>query len=276
MVRDRQLIVVEVFSDCRCFVRVFGGLGVSPSAYDSVVVAALEPFESALEEIVRGRRELDAAEAAWLSKVGEYARSGAWAADGFLSASAALQHRCRMRRPVAGATVRLAVKLAQIPATAAAFAAGDISRAHVQLVAGAYTRERTAELDERGTDEIWATLSASVNTDDLAKTIAYVTDAIDGDGGARSEDEVYEKRKLHSSLTMDGVRGSWFLDREGGMIVNAAIDAQMETAHLSDDRRSVAQRPAAPTRWWISAGTRSRSVNTRPARRSGVAGCRTR
>jgi hypothetical protein len=117
------------FSDCRCFVRVFGGLGVSPSAYDSVVVAALEPFESALDEIVRERRELDAAEAAWLSKVGEYARSGAWAADGFLSASAALQHHCRMRRPVAGATVRWAVKLAQIPATAAAFAAGDISRA---------------------------------------------------------------------------------------------------------------------------------------------------
>ena len=37
-----------------------------PSAYDLVVVAALEPFESALDEIVRERRELDAAEAAWL------------------------------------------------------------------------------------------------------------------------------------------------------------------------------------------------------------------
>ena len=103
-------------------------MSVSGSAYDSVVVAALEPFESALDEIVRERRELDAAEAAWLGKVGEYARSGGWAADGFLSASAALQHHCRLRRPVAGATVRLAVKLAQVPATAAAFATGYRNR----------------------------------------------------------------------------------------------------------------------------------------------------
>ena len=43
---------------------------------------------------------------------------------------------------------------------------------------------------------------------------------------------------------MDGVRGSCFLDGEGGKIVNDALDAQMETAHLDDERRTVAQRRA--------------------------------
>jgi hypothetical protein len=43
---------------------------------------------------------------------------------------------------------------------------------------------------------------------------------------------------------MDGVRGSWFLDAEGGQIVNDALDAQMQTAHTDDERRTVAQRRA--------------------------------
>src|SRR6185369_4107535 len=109
------MVVVDFLSDFPCFVRVFGGLSVSPSAYDSVVAVALEPFETALDEIVRERRELDATEAAWLAKVCEYAVSGGWAADGFLSASAALQHHCHMSRPTAAATVRLAVKTARMP-----------------------------------------------------------------------------------------------------------------------------------------------------------------
>ena len=40
------------------------------------VATALAPFESELEEIVRERKEIDAAEAAWLAKVAEYAVSG--------------------------------------------------------------------------------------------------------------------------------------------------------------------------------------------------------
>jgi Domain of unknown function (DUF222) len=223
-------------------VRVFGGLSVSPSAYYSVMAAVLAPFESALDEIVRERREVDAAEAAWLAKVADYTVSGAWAADGFLSASAALQQLCHMTRPAAAATVRLAVKIAKLPEMAAAFGAGEVSRAHVHVVARAYTRERAAELDQHmGT---FATLARHATPDDVRDSVAYVTDAIDGDGGARTDDEIYEKRKLHSSSTMDGVRGSWFLDVEGGKIVNAALDAQMQTAHLSDERRSTGQRRA--------------------------------
>jgi hypothetical protein len=79
---------------------------------------------------------------------------------------------------------------------------------------------------------------------DLYQAVTKITDTIDGDGGAANDDDIYEKRKLHSSVTMDGVRGSWFLDGEAGMTVNAALDAQMQTAHIDDDPRTPAQRRA--------------------------------
>jgi hypothetical protein len=46
-------------------------------------------FGDAMREIMRDRRALDAAEAAWLSKVASYDRSGEWRVDGFGSAASA-------------------------------------------------------------------------------------------------------------------------------------------------------------------------------------------
>ena len=61
------------------------------------VATAIAPFESALEEIVRERKQVDAAEAAWLAKVADYAVSGGWAADNYLSAAAIGDH-CHLTR----------------------------------------------------------------------------------------------------------------------------------------------------------------------------------
>jgi hypothetical protein len=206
------------------------------------VATAIQPFESALEEIVRERKEVDAAEAAWLAKVADYSVSGGWASDNYLSAAAAIGDHCHMTRTAATAAVRLAVKLLQLPELAAAFAVGDTSRAHVEVVARAYTRARAGEFDQH--QDALALLAVNTTPADLYQAVTKITDTIDGDGGAANDDAIYEKRKLHSSKTMDGVRGSWFLDREGGETVNAALDAQMETAHIADDPRTPAQRRA--------------------------------
>ncbi len=206
------------------------------------MATAIAPFESALEEIVRERRQVDAAEAAWLAKVADYAVSGGWAADNYLSAAAAIGDHCHLTRAAATAAVRLAVKLLQLPELTAAFAAGDTSRAHVEVVARAYTRDRAAEFDQH--QDALTLLAVNATPKDLYQAVTRITDTIDGDGGAASDDEIYEKRSLHSSETTGGVRGSWFLDGEGGMTVNAALDAQMETAHIDDDPRTPAQRRA--------------------------------
>ncbi len=206
------------------------------------VATAIAPFESALEEIVRERKALDAGEAAWLANVAEYSVSGGWAADNYLSAAAAIEDHCHLTRPAALAAVRLGVKLMRLPELAAAFAAGDTSRAHVEIVARAYTRPRAAEFDQH--QAALVRLACTATPAELHIAVRRIIDTIDGGGGAANDDDIYEKRKLHSSETMDGVRGSWFLDPEGGMTVNAAIDAQMETAHIDDDPRTPAQRRA--------------------------------
>ena len=142
----------------------------------------------------------------------------------------------------ARSTVRLAKRLQHLPQTAAAFADGSISRAHAVVIARAYT-PRSAEALEPF-EHIFANAAGNVDADDLRNVIRNVTDAVDGDGGASSDDEIYARRSLHSSATMGGVRGDWFLDPEGGDIVNVALAAQMETASVPDDPRTLQQRRA--------------------------------
>src|SRR4051794_40171333 len=111
------------------------------------MVAAVSPFESRLEEIVRRRREIDAAEAEWLALIGEYHRSGEWHSDGHGSAAAAVRAACRMTGSEARTTVRLAKRLQELPLTAVAFGEGSISREHVVVIARAFTAKRTEELE---------------------------------------------------------------------------------------------------------------------------------
>jgi hypothetical protein len=206
------------------------------------MVASVSLYESRLEEIVRRRREIDAFEAEWLTLIGEYDRSGEWQSDGHGSAAAAVRAACRMTAGEARSTVRLAKRLQHLPHTAAAFADGSISRAHAVVIARAYTSRRAEALEEF--ERIFANTAGNVDADDLRNVICKVTDAIDGDGGASSDDDIYARRSLHSSATMGGVRGDWFLDPEGGDIVNTALAAQMETASLPDDPRTLQQRRA--------------------------------
>src|ERR1700690_1829894 len=103
-------------------------------------------FDSRLDGLARARGEWDALEAEFLVRVGEYVRSGEWQADGFLSPAAALRKRCRMTYGTAAATVQLAKRLEELPATLAALSSGSISRQHAKVIADAYTPERAAQL----------------------------------------------------------------------------------------------------------------------------------
>src|SRR5204863_6316163 len=113
--------------------------------------------------------------------------------------------------------VRLAKRLQHLPETAAAFADGNISRAHAVVIARAHTPERLHALEPF--EHIFANAAREVDTDDLRNVIRNVTDAVDGDGGAASDDEIYAKRSLYSSKTM-------------------------ETASVPDDSRTLQQRRA--------------------------------
>jgi Domain of unknown function (DUF222) len=87
---------------------------------------------ASLEVIAKLRKELDAAEAAWLREVAAYDRSYDWRAEGFMNPASALRHACHMSQGVARGHLELARKLEDLPEVAAAFADGEISARHAR------------------------------------------------------------------------------------------------------------------------------------------------
>ena len=198
-------------------------------------------FVSTLDEIAADRRALDAAEAAWLDKVRAYDRSGAWQADGFQNAAVALRNACHMAQGVARGHVDLARKLEQLPKVAAAFGAGDISARHAAVITNAYTPKRAWELATVEAELVDA--ATSISPQDLGNLVRYVTDAIDGDGGADTDADQRERSGCYLSRTTDGmldIRG--LCDPLTGNIVETAMNAQMARDLQADDPRTTPQR----------------------------------
>ncbi|MCU1426287.1 MAG: hypothetical protein JWL83_287, partial [Actinomycetia bacterium] len=69
---------------------------------------------------------------------------GEWQADGFVSSASWLRERCHLSHGDATSAVKLARTLEEMPAVADAFAAGDISRRHAQVISLARAPERGA------------------------------------------------------------------------------------------------------------------------------------
>ena len=156
-----------------------------------------------LEEIAEEQRDLEARMAAWLKKVAAYDRSGDWAADGFLNTASALRAVCRIDQGVARGHVELARKLGDLPQVAAAFERGEISARHAVVVANAYTPERAGAISDVETELV--NVARQHLPKQLGGVVRYLIDAIDGDGGAVSDDALFERRRLHLSSTLDGM-----------------------------------------------------------------------
>jgi hypothetical protein len=109
--------------------------------------ARVEQMFGPLAQLEKESRELEAAHAAWLGRLAEYDRAGDYALDNYPSTAVAIRSVCRMNPGVAKGHVDLARKLEDLPRMAEAFRNGDVSRAHVAVVAHAYTPERAEELN---------------------------------------------------------------------------------------------------------------------------------
>jgi len=155
-----------------------------------------------LAQLEKEYRELEAASAAWLARLAEYDRSGDYALDNYPTTAVAIRSVCRMNPGVAKGHVDLARKLGDLPLVAEAFSRGDISRAHAAVVAHAYTPARADELNNL--ESILVRIAEQHAPNDLAGIVQRVADALDGDGGARADDEKH-RRRAHLSKTFDGM-----------------------------------------------------------------------
>src|SRR5690242_11454835 len=165
-------------------------------------------------DVTRLRTVIDRAEALWVRSVGAAERAGEWQAEGFVSSAAWLREKCRLAPGDAASTVKLARTLDAMPALAEAFAAGEISRRHAQVVSCARTPERRAVFDEL--DETLTNAARTLKPHDLRRVVQRATDAIDGDGGASRDRAQYAQRGLHISDGLDGTAyGAMTLEPEG-------------------------------------------------------------
>jgi hypothetical protein len=194
-----------------------------------------------LDELVEERRQLDAAYGHWVERVGQYARSGDWAADGYVSAGAALADRCHMDRGVARSHVTLAAKLQRLESVRDALFAGEISRKHALLIAKAHTVARAEVIEEL--QESLTEFARHVPPRALGELIDRVTDAIDGDEGDANDDNKRDRRRLAASVSLDKMV---FVDGLGdpisGEIVLTALKAEMQRDLQAHDPRTTEQR----------------------------------
>jgi len=184
---------------------------------------------------------IDPLEAVFASGVRRFDKSGEYRADGALSLTAWLRWKCKLSGGAAMERVEIARQLEKLPATAAAFANGDVGFQHVAVLA------RTAEhVGAAAVRKDEASLLKAAQTMDpgqfttVAKNFEHRVDAA---GALAEANNAYQRRYFHISEPHDGlVRLDGVLDAEGGATLRTALQPFMKP--VKDDARSYGQRSA--------------------------------
>jgi hypothetical protein len=193
------------------------------------LVTAANRLAAALTSVVRAADEREA-----------YRR------DGAVSMKAWLRGSCRMAPELATATVSTGRRLEQLPETAAAFAAGDISAAHARIITKALTPRRLAKAADAGidlaeTDGILAALARATAPHETARGVTAWVAGVDPDGTL--DDASDTRRRFTMASGLDGrvhLRGE--LDAVGGEYLHTALGALMNGDRPAGDTRSHAER----------------------------------
>ncbi|MGY1755269.1 DUF222 domain-containing protein, partial [Blastococcus sp. SYSU D01042] len=153
----------------------------------------------------------------------------------------------RMSAGAANALVRNGRALEQLPALAAAAAAGGVTAEAVAAIAPVTSPENLARAEEQGVDvgavdQALARVAATRPHADLRQVVGHYLARLDPDG---TEPDPTESRSLVTARDSDGaVTGRFVLDAIGGEKVLAAIEAIRQASRPAGDTRSRAQQSA--------------------------------
>ena len=194
--------------------------------------------------LVAERNRIDAALA---RTVREAENEGAFAADGMATARSWLKGHCRLSPAEAAQVVRTGRVMEQLPAVAAAHAAGDITADAVSGSgkiaaprAGALAVAQGVDLAE--TAAILARLAAAAPHEDLVKAVHTFLQMLDTDG---PEPDPTEQRRLTFAKHADGsVTGRFHLDAAGGEKFCAAVESIRQANRPAGDTRTLSQQQA--------------------------------
>jgi hypothetical protein len=179
-------------------------------------------------------------EALWCRLIGAWDRRQLWADDGSRSPAARLARETHRRRGDCDRLVRRAGDLTSMPATTAAYAAGELSGAHVDLVASCNRDWRNAEF--AASEQLLVDLCRGPFFHVAYQSIEYWKQLADRDAADRRADAVRDGRHLsasvgwHGELVIDGA-----LDPLGGEIVKIQLDRICEQLRRQDLRDGVSR-----------------------------------
>jgi hypothetical protein len=190
-------------------------------------LSALDPGalddESLTAHLVEARRLRDRLDGLIARLGAAYRARGAWAAAGFASAAAHLASLRGEPKESCGADLRLARALVSMPLTAAALAAGSITRAHAERLRIAAAGPRLAAFVEA--EAMLVGLAGSLDGHGFERAVRYWAQAAD-DAAAEAEALRHERdRWCQVDQLLDGrvdVRAT--MTRTGGAIVASALD----------------------------------------------------
>ncbi|MGH8910507.1 MAG: DUF222 domain-containing protein [Egibacteraceae bacterium] len=169
-------------------------------------------------------------------------RAQAWKADGCRSEKQWLATRCRTSIGEAAGRAETARRLARLPETARALAAGTITPAHARVAAKA-VRDLPAEAVE-GLDRLVAERGAQTDAGQLRAALSDYAHRVAPESLETRQERAWATRRLNVTPTADdGALLEAKLDKVGAETVLTAL-APLAAPHGEDDERTAEQRRA--------------------------------
>ena len=179
-----------------------------------------------------------------IRSVGEWDARADWALDGALSPRSWLAHRAPISRSAASRLVSAGRLTRDHERTGAALGAGDISCAHVEVLA---PMVRNREPEYARNEEVLVGTAATMKADEFAELARAWRSIADDELSQLDANDIYERRNLHVHTALYGMgvlNGD--LDAEGTATLLAALDLACppDPAGGPVPARSLAQRRA--------------------------------
>src|SRR5579884_760975 len=197
------------------------------------------------ESVVALHRFRDQLDALVTRATGAFDTARAWSDDGARSAAQWLTAKCRLPRATARAEVATARALRHLPATEAAWSAGEVGVAQVRVMARART-EATADA-LAAAEEILIGEGAKLRFAHFSRLVNYWSQQVDADGADDAYDDQVEGRRFHLSQSWAGMYyGDLVLDPIDGAIVSEELkrlEKQLFEADWADTKEALGRDP---------------------------------
>jgi hypothetical protein len=170
---------------------------------------------------------------------GEFDTWGEWGNDGAKSAAAWMSTRCHRDLRECRVEIKRARELRNLDKVRAAYEAGDLTTAHLDLFMHAKTARTEASMDRD--EEVLVEEAKKLRFSDFKSTISYWSQLADADGSEEAARRRYEARDAYLVQSGDGYLGRMSLDPFGGAIVSAELE-RLERALFEADWAEATER----------------------------------